>query len=72
MINTFWKQYEDRFYYQEDGEGKAVPVGIRVGDSPKLAEYGMYEEGQEPIVSVVYQAPDPENIQAFVSYLYEK
>ena len=70
LPEQFWKTYEKQFYYQTDGDGNHVPVGIYVGDSPKLAEYDMYTY-QNPIVSVVYQAPDVENIQAFVSYLYE-
>lgn len=52
-----------------DPDENEVPVGILVADSPRLAEYGMYEN-QQPIVSAVYQAPDAENIQAFMSYLY--
>ncbi len=62
--------YADRFYYQEDSEGNQVPAGIIVEDSPRLKELGMYEY-QTPILSVVYLAPDTENIEAFLSYLYE-
>ena len=62
--------YEDQFYYREDADGNEVPVGIIVEDSPKLQEFGMYEN-QPPIFSVVYMAPDVENIQAFLAYLYE-
>lgn len=66
-----WSAYEEQFYYREDKEGNQVPAGIIVADSPKLAEFGMYEY-QNPILSVVYMAPDAENIAAFLSYLYDK
>ncbi len=62
--------YKNQFYYKEDGEGNQIPIGIVVADSPKLKEFGMYEN-QMPILSAVYLAPDEENIEAFLSYLYQ-
>ena len=69
LPEEFWRSYESKFYYLKGQNGEDVPVGILVADSPKLVEFHMFEDRQ-PILSVVYNAPDKENIQSFISYLY--
>ena len=65
-------QYGDRLYYAESGEtGEQIPVGVYVGDSPKLNQY-YYYVNREPIFGFVINSNSIDNAIAFLRYIYIK
>lgn len=63
-------RFQDRLYYTKIGESdELTPVGIYVADSPKLTEYHYYTEG-EPVLGIIANSNNLNNVIAFLRYLY--
>lgn len=64
-------KFEDKLYYFTNEEtGETLPLGIYVGDAPKLNEYHYYD-GKEPILGFVINSDSLDHAISFLRYLYE-
>ena len=63
-------RFEDKLYYAKYGESETLtPVGIYVGDAPKLNQSAYYT-GMEPILGLVVNSDNLDNAIEFLRYLY--
>ena len=63
-------KFKDKLYYASVGEnGDKLPVGIYVGDSPKLIQYNYYDKG-DPVFSFIINSNSIDNAVEFLRYLY--
>lgn len=65
-------QYEAKgqVYYAKTEEGNEIPVGIKVGDSKRLKDAGIYRTA-EPIISFAITSQRVDATIAFLNFLYE-
>ena len=68
--DDFLSGYNEQIYYYEDEKGTKIPAGIYAAGSRILEKYNMFEN-QQPIISVVNEAPDIENIKKFIEFICE-
>ena len=65
-------QFADRLYYYTSEEtGITLPVGIYVGDSPKLQQLSYYTD-KEPILGITANSNSIDNAITFLRYLYDQ
>ena len=59
-------------YFQPEEYGKDYPIGIYIGDAPKLQALDLYPEDAEPVLAIVSISPRTEMAVAFVEYIFEE
>ncbi len=59
-------------YFQPEEYGKDYPIGIYIGDAPKIQDLGLYPEDAEPVLGIISLSPRTEMAVKFVEYIFEE
>ncbi len=59
------------YYFNPDEYGTDYPIGIYIGDAPRIKELGLYPEDAEPVLAIISISPRTEMAVSFVEYIFE-
>lgn len=59
------------YYFQPEEYGKEYPIGIYIGNAPRIQQLGLYPEDAEPILAVISISPRTEMAVSFIRFIFE-
>jgi len=60
------------YYYNPEEYGTDYPIGIYIGDAPRIQALELYPEDAEPVLGIVSLSPRTDMAVDFVEYIFEE